>query len=264
MKTTQNQGFTLIEMMTVVAITATLVTLVFSGVQSSMGRAHQVACMSNLRQLHLANTLYATDHGSYVPAASDMQGPNLHRWHGVRRNQQEPFDGSEGPLVDYLGQDRRIRRCAAFRPDPSSSNPFEASCGGYGYNAVGIGSRTYVAASRAEAQIRGMRINQLASPSTTIMFSDTAFPQPYQQPDHMIEYSFAEAYHFVMRTPSGNLQKYGPAMPSIHFRHRDHANVAWADGGVSSTKMETSYSDAFSTFQVGWPGGPNNDYFRPF
>jgi len=61
------KAFTLIELLVVIAILGLLAAVlfpVFAGVQE---RGRQTACLSNLRQLHLAVTMYASDHDSLLP-----------------------------------------------------------------------------------------------------------------------------------------------------------------------------------------------------
>jgi prepilin-type N-terminal cleavage/methylation domain-containing protein/prepilin-type processing-associated H-X9-DG protein len=62
-------GFTLPELLIVITIIVVLAALSFFGSRSFIARAHQVTCMSNLRQLGAASLAYAGDHaGSTVPA----------------------------------------------------------------------------------------------------------------------------------------------------------------------------------------------------
>ena len=79
-------GFTLLELLVVVSIIAMLSALVIPFIGSAIERGRMAKCAHNLRQLHLANTEYAGDKGTYVPAAEDMIGPNRKRWHGARKS----------------------------------------------------------------------------------------------------------------------------------------------------------------------------------
>jgi prepilin-type processing-associated H-X9-DG protein/prepilin-type N-terminal cleavage/methylation domain-containing protein len=249
-------AFTLIELLVVIAIILVLAGLLAPALGLAREKARQAACSNNLRQLYLANTLYASDYGSYVPAASDMFGANLHRWHGTRISASKPFDGTSGPLAPYLGRDHAIRECPSIRSyvkNITGANAFEASCGGYGYNANGVGSLFMCVGYNAQGAAKGM--TEVSDPAGTVMFCDTAFPQPYGNPKYLIEYSFAESPQF----PGGS-----QAQPSIHFRHTGHANVVWCDGHVSSEKMTQSYSQQFDGFNVGWFGAANNDLFNTF
>lgn len=56
-------GFTMVEMLTVIALIAVLATLVTSSVAGAKLRSQQTVCMSNLRQLALAVEIYSDDTG---------------------------------------------------------------------------------------------------------------------------------------------------------------------------------------------------------
>ncbi len=257
-------GFTLIELLTVMATIGLLAALALPTLSAAREAGRRASCASNLRQLYLANSLYAEDHGHYVAAAPDLFTSNLQRWHGIRRHLEEPFDGSKGPLVPYLGAAKAIRACPSFGRfrTEAAANAFEAACGGYGYNATGVGSETYLWGLSLRAMQRGMPPGAIRDPSRTVMFTDTAFPQPYgSNPSYLIEYSFAEAYHWVFSPGSESGYR---ADPSIHFRHRGRSNVVWCDGHVSAELLETRAEDHFTRWEIGWFGPANNTLFDPY
>lgn len=260
----RSHAFTLVELIVVMGLVALLAALLMPALVHARGSADQGYCANNLKQLCAANTLYAAANGSYVPAATDIFGANLQRWHGRRASLGEPFHGEQGPLAEYLEGSEKVRACPAFRRYRTSGadHAFEASCGGYGYNQEGVGSQNYVYGFSEKAAKAGMVPSGIARPSATIMFTDTAFPQPLQKPQYLIEYSFAEAYYFVdwaAPTESSYVAK-----PSIHFRHGGKANVVWCDGHVSSEPLETEGDRSFSQLDIGWFGGANNELFDPY
>lgn len=63
----QKRGFTLIELLVVVGIIALLAAILFPVFLAARGRAKATTCASNLRQLHLALSLYVADNGGYLP-----------------------------------------------------------------------------------------------------------------------------------------------------------------------------------------------------
>lgn len=69
------QGFTLIEMLVVVAILALLISLIVPGVSRVMERSRTVHCASNMRQLGQVMMQYATDHGGRWPGKAYRTNP---------------------------------------------------------------------------------------------------------------------------------------------------------------------------------------------
>ncbi len=62
-------GFTLVELLVVVAIIGILASLLTPALGRAKAKANDVYCLNNLRQLGLATTVYAGDHGDRLPVA---------------------------------------------------------------------------------------------------------------------------------------------------------------------------------------------------
>jgi prepilin-type N-terminal cleavage/methylation domain-containing protein len=90
------RGFTLIEMLIVIAIIATLVALVSVAAQSALEKAHVTQDMNNLRQIGLATQLYLNDNDGtfFLPTATDPAWPGLlnPKYIGTWKVFQSPFD----------------------------------------------------------------------------------------------------------------------------------------------------------------------------
>lgn len=258
-------AFTLTEVLVVLFSIGLLAALLMPALAGARSQAQSLVCRAQLRQLVLANTAYSTENdGFYVPAASDMwNDAGLHRWHGTRANRDEAFDPSKGPLAGYLS-DGRVKQCPTGIDGAQSddwADNFERGCGGYGYNMTYLGSRTWdVGAGFREAYARTASAQELTSPGATVMFADTAMANGA---DTLIEYSFAEPPFTIY---AGQVITDFYMSPSIHFRHREHANVGWADGHVGTETMapfdgDNAYGAKSAAFELGWFEPVDNSLF---
>ena len=255
------EAFTLIELLVVISIIALLTAILMPALGAARSGSRALACKSNIG--------YATENdGFYVPAASDMwDNAGLFRWHGQRDALDEPFDPLRGPLTGYLA-DGRVKECPLrleFVKGQDWDTNFEQGCGGYGYNMTYIGSRTSQSTTGSvqawkDSYAMTVRMTEIATPALTLMFADTAMANDQNT---LIEYSFAEPPFTV----HNGRQVTGFYMsPSIHFRHRDRANVGWADGHIEPRQMAGSsgknvYDAKPCDFKLGWFEPLNNTPF---
>jgi prepilin-type N-terminal cleavage/methylation domain-containing protein/prepilin-type processing-associated H-X9-DG protein len=63
----KERGFTLIELLVVIAIIAVLAAMLFPVFARARAKAEQTACLSNLKELALATTMYCDDYDDFYP-----------------------------------------------------------------------------------------------------------------------------------------------------------------------------------------------------
>jgi prepilin-type processing-associated H-X9-DG protein/prepilin-type N-terminal cleavage/methylation domain-containing protein len=270
MSAEEKRAFSLVELLIAISLVALLMAILLPALALTRSQAYRVVCESNLRQLFLANAGYAIENdGYYVPAAADITSEKggKYRWHGVRNNSDEPFDPFKGPLAAYLA-DGKVKECPEkinFIKGQQWNDNFEQGCGGYGYNMSYIGSRLWQTRINELEEFsciytQTTHVTEIATPGETLMFADTAMSNDGRS---LIEYSFAEPPFTVY---NGQVITSFYMSPSIHFRHKNRANIGWADGHIDSRQMakfngKNVYEVDSINMKLGWFEPVDNTLF---
>jgi prepilin-type N-terminal cleavage/methylation domain-containing protein/prepilin-type processing-associated H-X9-DG protein len=100
-------GFTLLELMVVIALIGLLAALLLPVLGKVQHKARATQCLSNLRQLHLGWTLYVAEHDDRLPPINDTERAGREAAHpswvaGWLRTANEAGDKSDGTNTDLL------------------------------------------------------------------------------------------------------------------------------------------------------------------
>lgn len=251
------RGFTLVEVLIVVAAIAILVAVAQVGLSHASTKGKGVQSAANLRNLAIANAGYVSENGVYCPAGDRT---NRRRWHGGRTSASGKFDPRKGFLSPYLGESEQVGICPLFKA--TSAETYEDGTGGYGYNATYIGGLPGMEFNPKTGIYLSQRAANVLNPSRTIMFTTAA----YARTGGLQEYAFCEPpFGDDGDGPNGSRPS-----PTVHFRVNGKALVAWCDGSVSAESRNSSspgynpHGGDAEEEGLGWVGPEeNNGWWNP-
>lgn len=210
----QCAGFTLVELLIVIAIVGVLAGLIAPSLASAVRTAHEVSCASNLRNLATAVKTYASQHGGWLPTA---EPPNIRAAEAA-----DPRYWFMNPsLLENMGivlrEDTSGKALGPPREGtvlicPSHDDPCVSRDGeprpyglSYGINAVfGLAGRPDHTEQRC--------LSEFKKPSETLLFAD-AWGRSHAP--GVVLYRGCVADHWA-------------------FRHNGRANMAFLDGHVEA------------------------------
>jgi prepilin-type N-terminal cleavage/methylation domain-containing protein/prepilin-type processing-associated H-X9-DG protein len=229
------RGFTLIELLVVIAIIAILAAILFPVFAQAREKARQTACLSNMRQMSNAVSMYVQDYEGY-PLYS-YPSPSQERWHTL--------------LQPY------IKNSQLFVCPSSSFSRYHFRNMGYGYN------HQYLARSIDRGGLGATFEASIEYPADTIAIADAAgtggwarSPQPWSDQENRCERLGNHGYTIdPPLLPAGSRWGTGcsvadpqPGYPGaghtrIATRHSGGANIAFCDGHAKWMRREVLEQD---------------------
>ncbi|MES2465408.1 MAG: prepilin-type N-terminal cleavage/methylation domain-containing protein [Armatimonadota bacterium] len=220
-------AFTLVEILAVIVIIGLLAALLFPVLTSTKGNARRVVCVSNLRQLGAAVTLYVQDSdGVFLPTAQKSEKTIF--WFDL--------------LQPYL-KDKKIIEC----PEDTTESFVKYGRSSYGYNAH-LGGVAFPQSNSAKLDISQKDTAQVIRPASTVLMTDSGtIPLQGTTPNHWpavipcpqeIGDSAVMSNHEEKEdvTPIQN-----GLLPAPRARHSGKTNVLWADSHVTTQAISAFY-----------------------
>lgn len=219
------RGFTLIELLVSVAIIALLVAILLPSLSKARQIAIRTRCLSNIRQLEVAQVSYATSHEDLILAAGD--GSEQGSW--------------MAPLSPYGGTPA-VRRCPAdaspYYTEPiPGTNPPRLRNTSYGIN-------NYVSPTHAPFGVEPIRkLTQVARSSSVIHLVELAESGSYAGSDHVHVQDF-----YLAVAPQITISLIDKQMALGRHGGRAQAwdavlNFSFLDGHAESLAIRQVYTD---------------------
>ena len=136
----QKRAFTLIELLVVIAIIAILAALLLPALAAAKGRAQQINCVSNLKQLVLADITYVGDYNQFIQPNGGTYLGNNSEW--------------MGSIIDYFSRATNMMICPSARANLpavgiSANGPISE-----GNGQTGTANSSYVRANLTGGHVR--------------------------------------------------------------------------------------------------------------
>src|SRR6516165_1780987 len=281
----RNRGFTLIELLVVIAIIAILAAMLLPALARARSKSQQAACLSNLKQWGLADTMYLDDNNQTFPypryqdayaGTADQDNPvwlSIPTYHTRQQGDDVWFNAlpsyvANKPMyvwaynpTDFYGSKSIFSCPTAYSQGIASGDAVAATdkydmipgvrpLFQYAMNSKSIANENISAGGPTK-----LRMNMVAHPSSFVLFSDVR-----NRSDEQPFYPLGDANQFVLATPHGYTTRFSS-------RHNQGGQITFSDGHAGHFKYNYVVSDGTiispSGPSAGQPVAAGHDPGRP-
>lgn len=257
-------GFTLLELLVVIAVISILASLLLPALMRSKETAYSAVCKNNLKQIALSTTLYVDDQSFYpVYCRRDSLG-------------NQPSVWWPDILLPYTSQrwTNSLFKCPSYKGLWLDQYAMGSPCGSYSYNAYGTKKRGFPTKTPIDLGLGAFlpHASEMSNPTGSAqltLFNPLSIPESrVRQPSDMIMFGDSSLVTDVPFFP-GNGRGSGydfyhvtsgkmPNQSAGQFLQRSvhqKVNVAFGDGHIESIKYKSLFEES-SEARRRW----NNDY----
>jgi len=160
----QSSGFTLIEMLVVIAIIGILASMLMPSLQSALDSGRQVICLNNLKSMTLAGNVYTNSYDGYFVPAQSQTSTGLTAWYAINEFRESIGITDNTPLNATIWPVGNLCPKADYAHSITTNNIM------YSYGMI-INDIQDLFTSGASC--KAYRINKVLRPSKKMVFSDS-------------------------------------------------------------------------------------------